>query len=108
VSAVFVANDQMALGVLGAFHDAGVRVPEDTLVAGFDDVPEAPYYIPPLTTVRQDFDTVGQRSIGLLLKQIAGESPSRRDVVIRPELVVRRSSVRVRMVDGQPRSNRSR
>jgi DNA-binding LacI/PurR family transcriptional regulator len=107
VAAVFVANDQMALGVLGAFHETGVRVPADTLVAGFDDVPEAPYYIPPLTTVRQDFDTVGQRSIELLLGQIAGEPSTMPDVVVRPELVVRQSSVRARMIDRHPRSRPS-
>jgi DNA-binding LacI/PurR family transcriptional regulator len=105
VGAVFVANDQMALGVLGAFHEAGVRVPEDTLVAGFDDVPEASYYIPPLTTVRQDFDTVGQRSIELLLGEIAGEPTGRRDVVVRPELVVRQSSVRTHRTGRHPRAH---
>jgi DNA-binding LacI/PurR family transcriptional regulator len=82
-----------------------VRVPEDTLVAGFDDVPEASYYIPPLTTVRQDFDTVGQRSIELLLGEIAGEPTGRRDVVVRPELVVRQSSVRTHRTGRHPRAH---
>lgn len=94
VEAVFVANDQMALGVLWALHEAGVRVPADVLVVGFDDVPEAAYYVPPLTTVRQDFATVGQRSIELLLHHI-GDRPSEPPaVVVQPELVVRRSSLR--------------
>ncbi|MFC3995520.1 LacI family DNA-binding transcriptional regulator [Nocardiopsis sediminis] len=67
VTAVFVGNDQMALGTLRAFAEAGVRVPEDVSVAGFDDIPEAEFLTPPLTTVSQDFSEVGRRSIGLLL-----------------------------------------
>ena len=93
VDAVFVANDQMTLGLLRALHEAGIRVPEDILVAGFDDVPEAAYYTPPLTTVRQDFAAVGRRSIQLLLDQVAGRSRNGR-AVVPPELVVRQSSVR--------------
>ena len=93
VDAVFVANDQMALGVLRAFHEAGIDVPEDVLVAGFDDVPEAAFFTPPLTTVRQDFTTVGRKSIDLLVEQIAhGYSGERRSVT--PELVARQSSTR--------------
>lgn len=67
VSAVFVANDQMALGLLRALHERGVRVPEDISVVGFDDIPEAEFMLPPLTTVRQDFDEVGRRSMATLL-----------------------------------------
>jgi DNA-binding LacI/PurR family transcriptional regulator len=94
VEAVFVANDQMALGLLRAFHEAGVRVPRDVLVAGFDDVPEAAYYTPPLTTVRQDFTTVGRRSIELLLEQVAAGRPLERRAVVPAQLVVRQSSTR--------------
>jgi DNA-binding LacI/PurR family transcriptional regulator len=94
VDAVFVGNDQMALGLLRAFHEAGVRVPEDVLVAGFDDVPEAAFYTPPLTTVRQDFAAVGRRSIGLLLDQVAHGGGEPRQAVLAPELVVRQSSRR--------------
>ncbi|NHC15097.1 LacI family DNA-binding transcriptional regulator, partial [Motilibacter deserti] len=92
--AVFVANDQMALGLLRAFREEGVRVPQDVLVVGFDDVPEAPYYSPPLTTVRQDFAQVGRRSIDLLLEQLTLGRPSDEHVVVPAELVVRASSVR--------------
>jgi DNA-binding LacI/PurR family transcriptional regulator len=92
VDAVFVANDQMALGLLRALHEAGIRVPQDVLVAGFDDVPEAAYYTPPLTTVRQDFAAVGRRSIELLLDQVAGDRDRGPQAVIPPELVVRQSS----------------
>ncbi|SDZ50321.1 transcriptional regulator, LacI family [Asanoa ishikariensis] len=94
VEAVFVANDQMALGLLRAFHEAGVRVPGDVLVAGFDDVPEAAYFTPPLTTVRQDFTAVGRRSIELLVEQVAAGRPLERRAVVPVELVVRQSSTR--------------
>jgi DNA-binding LacI/PurR family transcriptional regulator len=92
--AVFVANDQMALGLLRAFHEGGIRVPDDVLVAGFDDVPEAAYFTPPLTTVRQDFTAVGRRSIDLLLRQIADGAGGDQRAVVPPELVIRASTVR--------------
>lgn len=92
LDAVFVANDQMALGLLRAFHEAGIRVPQDVLVAGFDDVPEAAYYTPPLTTVRQDFAAVGRRSIELLLDQVAGRPGHGPQAIVPPELVIRQSS----------------
>ncbi len=63
VTAVFVANDQMALGVLRAFAEQGVKVPEQVSVVGFDDIPESEFFSPPLTTVRQDFGAVGRHSI---------------------------------------------
>jgi DNA-binding LacI/PurR family transcriptional regulator len=93
LEAVFAGNDQMALGLLRAFHEAGIRVPQDVLVAGFDDVPEAAYYTPPLTTVRQDFAAVGRRSIELLLHQVGGRRGDEQGIVP-PELVVRLSSGR--------------
>lgn len=93
VEAVFVANDQMALGLIRACAETGRDVPGDLLVAGFDDVPEAAYYLPPLTTVRQDFATLGRRSVDLLVGQIDGGSVAPRTAVP-TELVVRASSVR--------------
>ena len=90
--AVFVANDQMALGVLRAFHEAGVGVPGQASVVGFDDVPEGAYFTPPLTTVRQDFDEVGRRALMLLLEQIPAGDGRERHVVVEPRLVVREST----------------
>ena len=72
VTAVFAANDQMALGVLRAFADAGRRVPEDVAVIGFDDVPDSADFRPPLTTVRQDFDALGERAVAALIAAIDG------------------------------------
>lgn len=93
VEAVFVANDQMALGVLRAFHERGVRVPDDVLLVGFDDIPEAAYFTPPLTTVQQGFAQVGERCIEQLLLQIAGDGVHDERVVIDPRLVIRQSSL---------------
>jgi DNA-binding LacI/PurR family transcriptional regulator len=91
-TAVFVANDQMALGVLRALAEADIDVPGDVSVVGFDDVPEAAYFAPPLTTVRQDFDRVGLRALQLLLDQMADGSGEERHVVVEPRLVVRQSA----------------
>ncbi|MER5431226.1 LacI family DNA-binding transcriptional regulator [Streptomyces sp. NPDC002588] len=70
VTAIFVSNDQMALGVLRALHEAGRRVPEDVSVVGYDDIPEAAHFLPPLTTVRTDFTDVGTTSLRILLDRI--------------------------------------
>jgi DNA-binding LacI/PurR family transcriptional regulator len=92
-TAVFVGNDQMALGALRAFHEAGLRVPADISVVGFDDIPEAAYFAPPLTTVRQDFSELGRRSIAHLLERIDAAGPRRPQwVTVEPELVLRESS----------------
>ena len=92
VTAIFAANDQMALGVLRAMNEAGRAIPDEVSVVGFDDIPEAPYFTPPLTTVRQDFIEVGSRSLRLLVRTIeAGDhAPSRS--LVEPQLVVRVST----------------
>jgi DNA-binding LacI/PurR family transcriptional regulator len=92
VTAVFVANDQMSLGLLAAFRDAGLRVPRDVSVIGFDDIPEAAYFAPPLTTVRQDFDGLG-RDIMATVLDVLRDEPTAPDRTARvPELVVREST----------------
>ncbi|WP_371667802.1 LacI family DNA-binding transcriptional regulator [Streptomyces sp. NBC_00289] len=93
VTAVFASNDQMALGVLHALHEAGRSVPGDVSVVGYDDIPEAAHLLPPLTTVRTDFAEIGTRSLRLLLDRIDGpaEAP-RAESLIPVELVVRGSS----------------
>jgi DNA-binding LacI/PurR family transcriptional regulator len=95
VTAVFVGNDQMALGLLRALHEQGRAVPGEVSVVGFDDVPEAAFFTPPLTTVRQDFIEVGRRSVHLLLTDIAAGSRSSARVTVPPELVVRASTAPV-------------
>jgi DNA-binding LacI/PurR family transcriptional regulator len=91
VTAVLVGNDQMALGLLRRWHEAGREIPRDLSVVGFDDIPEAAYFIPPLTTVRQDFAELGRRCLHTLLGRIEGRNlPT--CVVVAPELVVRSST----------------
>ena len=93
VTAIFAANDQTALGVIRGLHDAGRGVPDDVSVVGFDDTPESGYFLPPLTTVRQDFGEVGRRSVELLLS-LADGAPVERHLVVPAELVVRHSTAR--------------
>ena len=91
VTAVFAANDQMALGLIRGLHDGGRVVPDDVSVVGFDDIPEAGYFLPPLTTVRQDFAEVGRRCIARLRALIAGDAVAPTPPV-QPTLVLRSST----------------
>ena len=91
VTAVFTANDHLALGLLRALYERGRRVPEDVSVVGFDDVPEAAYLIPPLTTVRPDFAAVALAGLDLLLAQMTDTEAAPGRIVVEPELVVRNS-----------------
>lgn len=89
-TSIFIASDLMALAFMRALYEAGVRVPEDISVVGFDDNEFAPHMYPPLTTVRQSFDTVGSRCMSILLDLIDGRSP---DVApAAPRLVLRQST----------------
>lgn len=90
-TAVFAGNDQMALGLIHGFAERGVSVPDDISVIGFDDLPEAKHFLPPLTTIRQDFGELGARGMEMLLAALAGDEPLRR-TLIAPELVVRSST----------------
>jgi DNA-binding LacI/PurR family transcriptional regulator len=91
VTAIACANDEVALGAIRALLDRGLRVPEDVSVIGFDDHPLAAFASPPLTTIRQDFDTVGELSFLLLDALMSGRDvPEERRV--QPELVVRGST----------------
>ena len=89
-TAIFAANDQMALGLMHAIRDARLDVPGDVSIVGFDDIPDAAHFWPPLTTVRQDFAELGRRCVALLLGGLdAGEQY---DGIIAPTLVVRGST----------------
>ena len=89
-TAIFAANDQMALGLMHAIRGAGLDVPGDISIVGFDDIPDAAHFWPPLTTVRQDFAELGRRCVALLLGGLdAGEQY---DGIIAPTLVVRGST----------------
>ncbi|MFF7447985.1 MULTISPECIES: substrate-binding domain-containing protein [unclassified Streptomyces] len=91
VTAVFASNDQTALGLLHALHEAGRRVPDDVSVVGYDDIPEAAHLLPPLTTVRTDFAEIGTRALRLLLDRMDGRAEEHPEPVIPVELIVRRS-----------------
>ncbi|QIG41167.1 substrate-binding domain-containing protein [Microbacterium sp. 4R-513] len=91
VTAVFVANDQMSLGVLRALADGGRPAPAVSVV-GFDDVADAADYRPPLTTVRQDFDRLGERAIALLVARIEEGAAASAYEAIDAQLVIRAST----------------
>jgi DNA-binding LacI/PurR family transcriptional regulator len=91
VTAIFAANDHLALGILKALRERGRRVPDDVSLVGFDDIPEAEYFVPALTTVRPDFDAVARASLSVLLAQLdsAETAPGRQ--TLSPTLIVRDS-----------------
>jgi LacI family transcriptional regulator len=90
--AVFVASDAMAVGVLRALREAGLRVPEDMAVAGFDDMPFAAHTDPPLTTIRQPIQRMGAVAAETLIDLIAHPNEQPRRVILPSELVIRSSS----------------
>ncbi|HEX6559650.1 MAG TPA: LacI family DNA-binding transcriptional regulator [Longimicrobiales bacterium] len=91
-TAIFAANDSMAVGVLSALRDAGLRVPEDVAVAGFDDIPIAEYVSPSLSTVRVSMATLGARAAERLFATIhAHGKTERKHEVLPTELIIRRS-----------------
>ncbi len=113
VTAVFAANDDMAIGLIRALLEAGRRVPEDVSVVGFDDIPVAAYVTPPLTTMRQPFDAVAREGLALLVYAIEkphADPPTAADQPV--ELIVRASTAPppARMTPGRARraSSRSR
>ncbi|MCS7088749.1 MAG: LacI family transcriptional regulator [Thermoflexales bacterium] len=96
LDAVFVSNDQMALGVLYAAHQLGLRVPKDLSVVGFDNMPESACFIPALTTVHQDLFALGQLAVREMDRVIrarrAGKQAAIAPLMLQPRLVVRESS----------------
>jgi DNA-binding LacI/PurR family transcriptional regulator len=92
ITAIVAANDQMALGVLAALDERGVRVPEDISIVGFDDIPESEYFHPGLTTVNFDFAERGRTAVNDLLALINGDKISAHPKASPPRIVVRASS----------------
>ena len=97
IDGVFACNDRMALGAFKAARQLGRRVPEDLTIVGFDDIPDAAYFYPPLSTVRQDMVKLGRRAVKELGKVIeanrSGDSPPPETILLQPELIVRGSSI---------------
>ena len=92
VTAVFCANDELALGLIRAMHEQDRRVPRDVSVVGFDGLAVGEYSFPPLTTVRQDFKRHGREMVSLVLEQADGAVLDNRSVIIPTELLVRGST----------------
>lgn len=92
VTAVFVANDQMALGAMRALHELGREIPGEISIVGFDDIDEAQSFWPPLTTVRQDFGAVGRLSIQAVLSKVANAEANDQVAMVPTELIVRSST----------------
>jgi DNA-binding LacI/PurR family transcriptional regulator len=92
--AIFAASDHTALGLIRAFFESGIRVPEDVSIVGYDDVEGSDFFIPPLTTVRQDFTALAHASIEVLLGAIEGREVDR--APMEPTLVARRSAAPAR------------
>lgn len=91
-TAIISGNDHMALGILSALTERGIRVPEDVSVVGFDDVEESPYYIPALTTVAQDFVSLGMTAMQYLLALLDNPELPAEQKLIPTNLVVRKSA----------------
>ncbi len=91
-TAVFCSNDEMAMGLLRAAHETGRQVPGDLSIVGFDDIPVASNMFPPLTTVRQDFTSMGQAAMDRLMNMIHHGASGHEPTLIIPELVVRAST----------------
>jgi DNA-binding LacI/PurR family transcriptional regulator len=88
--AVFAASDMIAIGALQALGEAGLRVPEDVAVIGFDDIPAASLSHPPLTTIAQDYRRAGEMLVDTLIRQIANQPTDA--ALLAPKLVVRRTT----------------
>ncbi|GGJ60866.1 LacI family transcriptional regulator [Anoxybacillus voinovskiensis] len=91
-TAFFVASDSMAIGALRALHEAGVRVPEDVSLVGFNDIPTAEFVQPPLTTVKVYTEFMGETAVELLAERLATKRHLSKKVVIPTQLIVRESS----------------
>ena len=96
-TAVFAANDQMALGAMRALREQGLRIPEDVSVVGFDDLPESAYFEPPLTTVQQNFALLGENSITYMVECIENPDTVAEQRLIRPRFVQRLSTAAPRI-----------
>lgn len=91
-TAIFALNDRMAMGAIRAIHLAGLRVPEDIAVVGFDDVYTAVDFNPPLTTIRQPAKQIGHVAAQMLFKLIAGETITNNEIVLPAEVIIRQSA----------------
>lgn len=101
ISALFAQNDRMAFGAIRAAHEHGLHVPDDLAVVGFDDIPLAAYFEPPLTTVHQDFFAEGSEGARILIETIGNSRRPIENLVVPTELVIRESSCHKEALESQ-------
>lgn len=94
-TAIFCANDHLAIGVLKVLHEHGIQIPDQISVVGYDNIPESQYLIPSLTTIRPDFDALGKAAIDKMLMQLR-QGTAKEEVMLKPELIVRHSTAAVK------------
>lgn len=99
-TAVFAQNDRMAVGVLRAVREAGLRVPDQVAVIGVDDMPLASYFDPALTTMRQDLAEIGRVAAQLLLRAVADPTAPRQHLRLPADLIIRESTVMAAKTNG--------
>jgi LacI family transcriptional regulator len=92
-TALFAQNDRMARGAIGALGKAGRRVPQDVSIVGYDDIPEAEFSDPPLTTIRQPMQEVGKAAARLLIQMIEDPQATPQQILFDTELVIRSSCI---------------
>jgi len=91
LTAVFAGNDTIALGAMAAIHQQGRRIPEDIAVVGYDDIPTAPFFTPPLTTIRSPAVEQGRLAMAMLIDLVAGQEPPDPQPLLEAPLIVRQS-----------------
>jgi LacI family transcriptional regulator len=101
MDSIFVANDQMSLGVIQVIHQKGLRIPEDIGVVGYDNIPESAYFLPPLTTINQNQHEIAHVAVGEIIKIIESGWQESDPIIpnstmLDPTLVVRQSSMRLK------------
>jgi DNA-binding LacI/PurR family transcriptional regulator len=107
-TALVCFNDIAAIGAIRALHDAQLRVPQDVSVIGFDDIPEAAYQMPSLTTIRQPLHQMGKLAAQLLLEHLHSRKPIPAEVAVEPELIVRETTAVVRASAESANGSRSK
>lgn len=100
-TAIVTGNDLMAFGAMQAAQERGLVVGHDIAVIGFDDIPLAEHFNPPLTTVRQPIYDIGKRICQMLIKIIKGEEVAECQVILQPELLIRQSSGAGQVLSGR-------
>jgi len=106
-TALVCFNDMAAIGAIRALHDAQLRVPRDISVVGFDDIPQAAFQMPSLTTIRQPLHKMGKLSAEILLEHLKAPGAMPQEVAVEPELIVRETTTRVHAIAGTRRRVRS-